>query len=121
MDKIKNYILEWNKEEGIKPQNNPEFISNFLEFAKSADSDHWEFDGDNGYCGCTAILHEHPRQLPAYGLGFELAYGKGFVKVFTGSHGGYWTPEYINLEGEAAKELLDVIRSKIIEWAGFDS
>lgn len=120
MGDIKNYIAAWNKEE-VKPQNNPKFIGDFLEFAKGADFDHWEFDGENGYCGYTAILHEHPQHIPVYGIGFEFAYGKDFVKVFTSRHNGFWTPEYIDLKGDDAKELLSVIRDKLTGWAGFDS
>ena len=121
MEGLKSYIIDWNKEDGVKPKNNPKFIRDFLKFAKSADFDHWEFDGINGYCGYTAILHEQPHYSSVYGLGFEFAYDKDFVKVFTDRHNGYWTPEYIDLKGEDAQELLIVVKDKLNGWAGFDS
>lgn len=124
MEYIKEYIEMWNKEDH-KPQNDGKFIAHFTEFAEGADLDHWDFDGENGYCGYTAALWEHPRTIPVNGLTFEfaygrdVAYGRGFVKVFTGAHNGFWTPEYINLEGVVAKELLTIIERKLHGWAGF--
>jgi hypothetical protein len=119
MDYIDEYIKEWNDAPNPKPQNNAEFIKEFTKFAKDSDFDRWEFDGENGYCGYTAVLHEHPPYLPVYGLGFEFAYGRDFVKVFTNRHNGFWTPEYINLKGEDSKELISIIKDKLIGWAGF--
>tara|TARA_R110002126_G_scaffold109171_1_gene246127 strand:+ start:136 stop:501 length:366 start_codon:yes stop_codon:yes gene_type:complete len=121
MEYLKNYIIEWNKEEGVKPQNDTKFIAEFVEFAKNADPDQWEFDGENDYCGHTATVSEHPLYLHISGLGFEFAYGAGFVKVFTSAHCGYWTPEYIKLTGDNAKELLLIIKEKLNSWAGFKS
>jgi len=118
---IKNYISEWDKEDGPKPKNDPKFIGDFLEFAKSSDFDQWEFGGENQYCGYTATLKEHPENIPVHGLGFEFAYGKDFVKVFTSDHNGFWVPEYISLSGEGATYLLWLISFKLNGWAGFGS
>ena len=121
MEYVKEYIEKWNEAESPKPKNDGRFIAEFILFAKSSDADQWGFDGDNGYCGHTAVLHEHPQYIPVHGLVFEFAYGMGFVKVFTGKHNGFWTPEYISLKDDDAAELIAIIKDKLNDWAGFDS
>lgn len=118
MQDLKQYLKEWRDTEGVKPVNDPDFIAGFLQFAKASDFDQWEFSGDNHYCGFTAILYEHPVHLPVSGEVFEFAYGRDFVKVFTGFHHGFWVPEYISLKGDDAIELLRVLKSKLNRWAG---
>ena len=121
MKYIKDYIEKWNKEESPKPMNDLVFVAEFTKFAKNSDFDQWSFSGENGYCGYTATLHELPSHMQGLvpGLGFEFAYGKDFVKVFTDKHNGFWTPEYISLMGDDAMELLGVIKTKLNGWAGF--
>lgn len=119
MEYINLYIYDWNKADAPKPVNEPEFIAAFTELAKDADFDQWGFYGENNYCGYTATLSEYSKYIPVRGLDFEFAYGRDFVKVFTGNHNGFWTPEYIDLKGEAANELLAIIKDKLICWSGF--
>jgi hypothetical protein len=120
IEKIKSYVAEWNDIEGIKPENDQEFIKNFTEFCKSSTVDKWWFDGENGYCGFTATINEHPPHLSfGRGIGFEFAYGIDFVKVFTDRNEGYWVSEYINLKGGDAAPLIAILHEKLIEWGGF--
>lgn len=119
MDYIKEFIEKWNNAESPKPANDLVFVASFTKFAKESDFDQWEFSGENYYCGYTARLSEYSSYVPVSGLGFEFAYGKDFVKVFTDKHNGFWTPEYIDLKGVDAKALLDVIEEKLNGWAGF--
>lgn len=119
MEKIQLYIKQWNKIDGIKPQNDPEFIKEFMLFVDGTEGDHWEFSGENGYCGFTAVVCETPLYLYGRGLSFEFAYGNDFVKVFTANHHGFWVPEYINLKGDEALPLLSILRKKLTQWGGF--
>ena len=117
---LKEYIEKWHKIDGEKPCNEKEFISAFIEFIKSKDKDHFEFDGENHYCGFTATVYdENPNYCMGRTMAFEFAYDKDFVKVFTAAHNGFWTPEYINLKGDDAKEILGVLKYQLIQWAGF--
>jgi len=119
---MKEYLKKWESHDSPKPCNDTEFTSKFLDFIKSKPCDHWEFDGENHYCGYTAIVYEdNPDYCMGRTLGFEFAYDKDFVKVFTANHGGFWVPEYINLSGNDAKEILEVVREKLVEWAGFNN
>ena len=120
MKEIKSCIEKWNNN-NPKPQNDVQFITAFVEFAQNADFDQWSFTGENGYCGYTATIYEYPQSLPLVGLGFEFAYGSTFVRVFTNQHNGFWVPEYINLKGEDAKELLCIIKESLNGWTGFNS
>jgi len=117
---MNTYLENWEEQDSPKPCNDEEFIKEFIAFMKSKDSDHYEFTGDNGYCGHTAALYEVPVSHN-FGrcMAFEFAYGEGFVKVFTAYHSGFWTPEYINLSGEEAKEILEILQQKGVEWLGF--
>ncbi len=119
MEYITEYIKNWNTE-NPKPKNDLIFIAEFTEFARNSDFENWKFAGDNGYCGYTAFLSEYPDYIPVSGLGFEFAYSKDFVKVFTDTHNGFWTPEYIDLSGVDAKPLIGVIKEKLNGWAGFE-
>lgn len=118
-EKLKTYIREW-KESEEKPCNDIVFVAEFTEWIKTLDKDNWSFEGENGYCGSTAIVNEYPFSVPARGELFEFAYSKDFVKVFTGYNNGYWSPEYIKLEGAEAKSLLKVLKCKFLEWGDFD-
>ena len=120
MDEIKEYINIWDKIEGVKPTNDLVFITAFTEFARTSDIEQWDFRGENGYCGYTARVQEYPYYTPLRGLGFEFAYDKNFVKVFTDKHNGFWTPEYISLEGDEAGALLSIIKDKLNTWGGCD-
>lgn len=119
IERIKEYVAEWNKMDGVKPCNDPQFISDFIEFCKNSEKDQWGFSGENGYCGNTATISEFDRCGFSSGLEFEFAFGSNFVKVFTANHHGFWVPEYICFSNDQAKELLDIIKTKALEWAGF--
>jgi len=118
---IKEYIEKWNNLPSPKPENDKRFINDFIEFMQSKDKNHYEFEGENYYCGFTATLYETEPQY-SYGrvLAFEFAYGQDFVKVFTANHNGFWVPEYINLKGGEAAPILGILHHKLIEWAGFN-
>lgn len=115
---MEDYLKKWQLAESPKPCNDREFVGQFLDFIKSRPYCNWEFDGDNGYCGSTATVYEDdPRYCMGRALAFEFAYGQNFVKVFTANHNGFWVPEYINLEGLPAREILNVLREKLLGWA----
>tara|TARA_R110000823_G_C15881781_1_gene495139 strand:+ start:798 stop:1169 length:372 start_codon:yes stop_codon:yes gene_type:complete len=117
---MKKYLAEWEEAESPKPVNNVKFIADFIEFMKSRDSDHYEFEGDNDYCGCTAIIwDENPRYCMGRSMYFEFAYSNDFVKVFTGNHNGFWVPEYISLKGDDAQPILKILQDKFNQWGGF--
>lgn len=118
--KIKDYIKNWGNKND-KPKNEPEFMEMFLRFIKDSNVDQWVFSGENGYCGFTANLSEYSQWHCSNSrcTDFEFAYGKDFVKVFTGSHHGFWVPEYISLHGDDAKEILGIIKEKLLLWAGY--
>jgi len=118
---MKEYLDWWHKQEGQKPVNDKQFINDFIEFMKSKDKDHYEFDGENYYCGFTAIVYdENPNYCMGRSLAFEFAYNKDFVKVFTANHNGFWTPEYIDLKGDDANPILAVLKDKFMSWGAFD-
>lgn len=123
MKTIEEYLKYWDSVDGLKPQNEEIFIKLFVEFMKNKDAEHYEFHGDNDYCGYTAIVYDIiPRH--AFGsdnFGFEFAYSEDeeFVKVFTSYHRGFWSPEYIDLKGEEAQDILSILKSKFVEWGGF--
>lgn len=117
---IKEYLEKWNASEAPKPANDPGFIADFLSFLGSREVECFEFGGENHYCGYTAIVYEdNPRHCFGRVLGFELAYGVDFVKVFTASHNGFWVPEYICLKGSDALPILAILKSKYLEWGCF--
>ena len=120
IESLKQYIDKWDKEDLPKLENDKDFISDFVQFARESTFDHWEFLGVNGYCGYTALLHEFSAYGGNYALGliFEFAYSDEFVKVFTGKNNGFWVPEYIDLDGTDATELTDIVREKLNGWAG---
>lgn len=115
---IKKYIDEWEYIDGVKPINDSTFMYNFMGFIKDSDIDQWNFSGENGYCGNTAKVQEHPSYVPLQGFGFEFAYGANFVKVFNANHSGFWVPEYIDLKGDESLVLLGIIKNKLLEWGG---
>lgn len=123
LERIKAYIKQWDLEEGIKPKNDSAFIADFISYLQSRNSDHLEFEGDNDYCGHTAIIHEMDYMGRSWSssdnLKLELAYGVDFVKVFTGNHNGFWVPEYINLKGGDAAPIIAALWIKFGEWGGF--
>ena len=111
---IEEYIKKWDGFSGEKPINDPEFISLFIDFIKDKAGEYFEFEGDNGYCGHTALVYEVPiAHAFTRVMGFEFAYGLDFVKVFTAYHEGFWVPEYISLTGNEAKPILSILNKKI--------
>ena len=120
IERIKDYVENWNSQESPKESNNKIFIADFTSWIKTLDKDHWSFSGENYYCGFTATVNEYPLSIPVCGIGFEFAYRRAdFVKVFTDNHNGYYVPEYIDVQSHDAVELLEVIKSKFNEWGGF--
>lgn len=119
---IKEYLTKWEDADSPKPSNDKGFIKAFTEFLESKDKDHFKFDGENYYCGYTATVYEDdPRYCYGRTLTFEFAYGIDFVKVFTGAHGGFWVPEYIDLKGGDAVPILVILNKKFTQWGGFAS
>ncbi len=126
MEQIKKYIEGWDKAKNPKPCNDPEFIKNFTEYLKESDPECWRFEGENHYCGYTAILHEDIMGFGDSNVNFEFAYcfdepyGSIFVSVFTENHQGFWTPEYIKLKDGKAIEILTIIKVKSLHFTGFN-
>lgn len=120
--KIEKYVKEWHKfPMGVQPCNEPIFIKYFTDFLRQAPAKNFRFKGNNEYDGYTAILWVGDPSFEFCGItGFEIAYDKDFIKVFTAYHGGFIYPEYISLCKGEAKELLDILKEKLIAWAGFD-
>ena len=121
IEEMEAYLKAWHEMGSPKPSNDIQFVNNFIKHIKSMDADCWDFTGDNGYCGSTATLTDcnQSYKFNRSPLDFEIAFGDGFVKVFTLYHNGYWSPEYINLEGGIAEEILTIIKFKCNQWAGF--
>lgn len=121
---ILSYIEEWHKIDGVKPINDPTFIANFTKFLKNNPKEYFEFKGDNNYCDHTVVVHTYEpsftyfRSQPDMDT-FEIAYDCNFIKVFTANHNGNYVPEYISLHGEAAQELLTILKDKLLQWGGF--
>lgn len=120
MKELKDYIAKWNENEGKKEVNNKEFIANFIGFIKSKGKDHFEFNGDNDYCGHTAIVYDDNPKYCYHGtMAFEFAYSATFVKVFNANHNGFWVPEFIDLQGGDAAPILAMLHEKFTQWGGF--
>jgi len=117
---MKDYLDKWHKAESPKPVNDEKFIADFIDFMKDKPADHYEFTGENHYCGYTAVVYEdNPNYCMGRTLAFEFAYDSDFVKVFTANHNGFWTPEYISLKGDSAKPMLEILFEKYKSWGGF--
>jgi hypothetical protein len=117
---IEEYLKTWDEAPAPKPSNDPEFVTAFIEYMKDKSADDYEFTGDNGYCGHTAILYDvHPRYSFSRAMAFEFAYGVDFVKVFTAYHDGFWVPEYISLKGGEAAPIIGILNEKFVRWGGF--
>jgi len=122
---LQDYISNWQKiDMGEKPVNEPIFYAEFKQFLQQSPPTHFDFKGENNYCGYTAIVYVND---PSYRFFhneyddevFEIAYDSSFVKVFTGKHNGYYVPEYLSLSNEDAFELLSILHRKMLQWAGF--
>jgi hypothetical protein len=114
------YLKQWYFSNYVP--NNEEFVKKFIEFIKSTTYDQWQFKGINGYCGYTALVANcpfHLRHFAETGMLFEIAYGEDFVKVFNGNNNGFWVPEYIDLKGKDSVKILNILKSKFLEWGGF--
>ena len=115
---IEEYLKEWQESE-VKECNNPEFIAAFIEYMKEDGRQYSFISGENGYFGYTARICG---DYNPFGFAmFELAYSGAaeFVKVFSANHNGYWVPEYIDLKGDEALEILNILKSKLLEFGGF--
>lgn len=116
---LKKYIKEWNYFEGIKPQNDTNFIKMFIDFiSKIDDSNDIEFDGDGSYFGKqVSIVYNRHYNCDFY-LNFEVAYYKSKISVYSGKHNGFWTPEFIIIDSE--HEFFEQLYSqlhKTLLWA----
>ena len=129
VDFIKSWIKEF-KVDSVE-KNDLEFIEHFTNWiTETTENDNWEFEGENDYCGYTAQAHEIPARFnwnfydaEREDVSVEFAYGfhkgVGFVKVFTYHHNGFWVPEYIDLVGEEADTILNILKERTLSWNGF--
>lgn len=118
--KMIEYLKGWKSAGNPKPVNDESFYKLFVEFLKNqTNKDNFSFSGDNNYCGSTAVFDEDGFGYRVGELVFEFAYGEDFIKIFTLKHDGFWVPEYINLKGAEAEELLSILYDKLIMWSGF--
>lgn len=103
-----------------KEKNNPDFIKGFTEWAQS-DERVWTFTSNkNEYHSYTAFIKES--KSPFVNSRFELSYSgtdNGFVKVFTASKEGRRRSEYIDLCGDDAAEILQIIKLALLHSSGF--
>lgn len=113
---IDDYLKEWKENEGPREKNNPDFILAFTEYMGDPQR-HYSFGGLNGYCGHTAYIADSYSPYEYYQ--HELAFGPNFVKVFDAKNGGFWVPEYIDLDGFDAEIILNILKDKLLVWAGF--
>ena|SRR6186713_901255 len=97
---LKEYVRNWKAIDGLKPQNEPVFIEQFLKLINNYPDDREiEFQGEGAYFG------KQMQILPFsyYGrtdglLDFECAYSKTHLRVYSAHHNGFWYPEFIRVE-----------------------
>lgn len=110
---LKGYIESWNKIDGVKPTNNPEFIKHFLGYLNEVNSvEDIEFDGEGAYFGKQFVFRKDNLMSFKPSVGFEVAYSKDTIRVYTDKHSGYWVPEYIVLKKD--DEMFDTVLSLIM-------
>ena len=102
MEKLKNYIQNWSKIEGIKPCNENEFIDEFIKLITSLDDERdISFDGEGSYFGKQITLHLNSGVWVGDPLiYFEIAYSQSEIRVYRANHSGFWTPEYISMSSK---------------------
>lgn len=94
------YVKNWNSIDGLKPNNEPEFINEFIKLiANYPDDREVEFDGEGAYFGKQVTL----RPFSYYGKGpreleFEMAYSPDYISIYTANHHGFWNPEYVKVD-----------------------
>lgn len=120
---LEDYIAKWSSVDGVKPCNEQDFYELFTELLKSdLDAQDFEFDGDGSYFGKQVSLNVGSSY--SYGfrntLSFEIAYSNNLIRVYTGNHNGFWTPEYINMDNsdERFNHLKSVLFTKLQEVFG---
>ena len=95
-------VQKWKDVEGVKPQNDPQFIECFLECLKDADYEDFTFDGDGAYFGkqVTWEVGSHYWCNKDVNLSFEIAYSDNEIRVYTGRNEGFWVSEYISINSK---------------------
>lgn len=103
-DKLKAYVEQWHSIEGIKPQNEKEFIDEFITYLDNIhrdDIDRFEFHGDNDYFGKQVVIFENDpywmsKDRPRSDmLSFEIAYQSNYaISIYSANHDGFWVPEF---------------------------
>ena len=120
---LEEYIRKWSSVDGIKPCNEQDFYELFTELLKSdLDDRDFEFDGDGSYFGKQVSLNVGSAYSWCFRntLSFEIAYSNDRIKVYTGNHDGFWTPEYIDMDtsDERFNYLKAVLFTKLREVFG---
>ncbi len=123
MDKLKEYIKEWRAIIGIKPMNDVVFIEGFCTLLNGLETEDLSFYGDGAYFGKQVIIeYNNNYRYPDGDLRFEVAYSKEQIRVYTASHEGFWTPEYIRLckGDEHFEKVKDTLYSNLIRLFGLN-
>ena len=127
MNKFTKYMQEYIEafdSVGNQDVNDQQFIKEFTQWLSSLEADCFEFEGNNDYCGFTVQTY---KECPKYSWdidnhAFEISYRGSrskIVKVYTPNHHGFWVPEYIDLTGDECEEILDIIKTNLLQWGGF--
>lgn len=110
---LKQYIREWNDIEGIKPKNEPLFMTEFVKLLQNyPDERDVQFDGDGSYFGKQVTLTPFSfwgKTSPE--LNFEVAYDKSEIRIYSGRNEGFWWPEFVRITNVDSdfKPLYDVL------------
>ena len=112
-EKLKQYIRDWNAIDGIKPQNEPLFMFEFVKLLQNyPDEREVEFDGEGAYFGKqVTLLPFSTWGKQSNELNFEVAYDKSEIRVYSGRNNGFWWPEFIRITNVDPdfKPLYDVL------------
>ena len=121
--KLEQYIKNWNKLQGVKPENEDVFIDMFIVFlSELSDEQDIQFDGKGSYFGKQVTIDYNSSYRYRSLLKFEIAYSVNQIRVYTGNNNGYWQPEYICMSSDHARfnELNTVFRQTLLRLFGLD-
>ena len=100
---LKEYINNWNSLE-IKPENEYVFIDLFVDYLGSIDNhSDVHFEGEGAYFGKQVSVYKDRNYMGDNTFNFEIAYDKNHIRVYTGNHNGFWTPEYMDISSAHKK------------------